>query len=383
MTLLTTLLKELRHHAVQAALAVLGLAVAVALLTAVRMTSAAAERETRRVMRDLGFNLRIVARETEPDRFWRLGYSEFTLPESSVQRLAAQHGVFLTFNHLTPTLERPFPAAGGEALLTGLGPSVIGPGEKKQPMGFVIPSGQLFLGATVAQRLGADRGGTVTLSNRVFTVARVLTESGTPDDIRIFAALSDAQALLGLPGRISEIQAVDCLCLTSEQDVLAHLRTALAEALPEARVIQVRHLADARARQRQMAERYAAFSVPLAVGAAALWIGALMMLNVRERRAEIGLWRALGRSSWAIAALFLGRAALLGVFGALAGAVIGTGMAMAWGPKLFPVTAGALAPDPQLILWTLLGTPLVAAAAALTPALLAVAQDPAETLRTD
>ncbi|MBN8249815.1 MAG: hypothetical protein J0L84_20530 [Verrucomicrobia bacterium] len=383
MILVATLLKELRHHAVDAALAVLGLAVAVALLTAVRVTSTAAERETRRVMRDLGFNLRIVARETDPGRLWRQGYSEFTLPESAVHRLAAQHGIFLTFNHLTPTLERPYPVDGAEALLTGLGASVIGPGEKKQPMGFVIPSGKLFLGATIARRLNVERGGTLTLSNQVFTVDRVLTESGTPEDIRIFAALADAQKLLGLPGRISEIQAVDCLCLTSDQDALTHIRKALDQALPEAQVLQVRHLADARARQRQMAERYAAFSVPLAVGAAALWTGALMMLNVRERRAEIGLWRALGRSSGTIAALFLGRAALLGLVGALVGALVGTGMALRWGPQLFPVTAGALAPDTRLLLWTLLGTPLVAAAAALPPALMAVAQDPAETLRAD
>lgn len=383
MNLLATLLKELRHHAVQAALAILGLAVAVALLTAVRMTSSAAERETRRVMRDLGFNLRIVARETDPGRLWRQGYSDFTLPESAVQRLAAQHGIFLTFNHLTPMLERAYSVAGAEALITGLGASVIGPGEKKQPMGFVIPPGRLHLGASVARRLNVERGGTVTLSNQVFTVDRVLTESGTPEDIRIFAALADAQNLLGLPGRISEIQAVDCLCLTSDQDALTHLRKALAQALPEAQVLQVRHLADARARQRQMAERYAAFSVPLAVGAAALWTGALMMLNVRERRAEIGLWRALGRGSGAIAGLFVGRAALLGLAGALAGTVLGTGMALRWGPKLFPVTAGSLAPDSGWFLWTLLGTPLVAAAAALPPALIAVAQDPADTLRAD
>lgn len=383
MPLLPTILRELRHHAFLTVLAVAGLTVAVALLTAVRLTSAAAERETRRVMRDLGFNLRIVARDTDPDRFWKLGYSDLTLPASTVEKLAAQHGIFVTFNHLTPTLERRFPIQGHEALLTGLGPAVVGPGEKKQPMGFVIAPGHLYLGALLARSLDVQRGGTVTLAGRSFTVDRVLAESGTDDDIRLFTALSDAQSLLSLPGQISEIKAVDCLCLTADQDPLSQLRKVLAEVLPEARVLQVRHLADARARQRQMSERYSAFAVPAALGAAALWIGLFMALNVRERRSEIGLWRALGRSSATIAALFLGRAMILGVMGAVAGFAAGTAMALHWGPKIFPVTAGALAPDYSLLGWALLLTPALAAVAAFLPAMMAVAQDPADSLRAD
>lgn len=383
MPLLPTILRELRHHAFLTVLAVAGLTVAVALLTAVRLTSAAAERETRRVMRDLGFNLRIVARDTDPDRFWKLGYSDLTLPASTVEKLAAQHGIFVTFNHLTPTLERRFPIQGHEALLTGLGPAVVGPGEKKQPMGFVIAPGHLYLGALLARSLDVRRGGTVTLSGRSYTVDRVLAESGTDDDIRLFTALSDAQSLLSLPGQISEIKAVDCLCLTADQDPLSQLRKVLAEVLPEARVLQVRHLADARARQRQMSERYSAFAVPAALGAAALWIGLFMALNVRERRSEIGLWRALGRSSATIAALFLGRAMILGVMGAVAGFAAGTAMALHWGPKIFPVTAGALAPDYSLLGWALLLTPALAAVAAFLPAMMAVAQDPADSLRAD
>ena len=383
MPLVPTIVRELRHHGVQTALAIAGLSVAVALLTAIRLSSSAAERETRRVMRDLGFNLRIVARETDPDRFWRLGYSDLTLPASAVDRLAAQHGVFVTFNHLTPTLERRFPVNGREVLLTGIGPSIIGPGEKKQPMGFVIPSGHLFIGASIARSLGTQRGGSLTLGNRSFTVDRVLAESGTDDDIRIFSSLPDAQELLSLPDRIGEIKAVDCLCLTADQDPLGQLRKALESVLPEAQVIQVRHLADARARQRQMAERYAAFAVPAAIGSGALWIGLLMALNVRERRAEIGLWRALGRGSAVIAALFLGRAAILGLLGAAVGSLVGSGLAFIVAPRIFPVTAGALAPDFNLAAWTLLLTPIVAAAAAFLPAMMAVAQDPADSLRSD
>ena len=105
MSLADLILRELRHHWANALLVTLGLVIAVALLVAVKMTTAAAERETRRVMRDLGFNLRIIPRATDMDHFWTHGFSDQTMPEEAVRRLAASHGVFLSFNHLTPALE--------------------------------------------------------------------------------------------------------------------------------------------------------------------------------------------------------------------------------------------------------------------------------------
>jgi len=375
--------KELRHHRVNALLSVGGLAMAVALLTVVRMTTAAAERETRRVMRDLGFNLRIIPRDTDMDFFWAQGHADKTMPAATVKKLAAQHGLFLTFNHLTPALERRLAIAGKPTLITGIGPSIVGPGEAKQPMGFVIPRGKVFLGSEVAARLGAKTGSEITLEGRPFSVARVLAESGTEEDIRVFTSLEDAQALLGLPDQINEIKAIDCLCLTADQDPLTQLRKVLEQALPEGRVLQLRSLADARAKQRQMTERYAAFAVPAALLGGAVWVGVLAVLNVRERRAEIGLWRALGRGSGSLAALFLGKAMLLGLLGAAAGYAAGTGLALRVGPEIFQVTARALAPDFKLLLWATIGTPLFAALASFLPAMMAVAQDPADSLRAD
>ncbi len=383
MSLAALLLRELRHHWVNAVLTAVGLTVAVALLTVVRLTGTAAQRETTRVMRDLGFNLRIVPQTTDLEFFWANGHSDQTLPESDVTRLAEAAGTFVSFNHLTPSLERRYPVEGREVLLTGLGKTVVGPGQAKTPMGFQIAPGTVYLGHAVATRLGVRRGGTVPLGGRPFTVERVLAEAGTDEDIRVYCALEDAQSLLGLPGRITEIKAIDCLCLTADENPLEQLRAALETALPGARVLQLRTLADARARQRQMAERVAAFAQPAVVGVGAIWVGILAALNVRARFAEIGLWRALGKSSGRIAALVLGRAVLLGVAGAATGFALGTVVGLRFGSRLFPVTAKALAADPSLLGWALLWTPLLAAVAAFLPAALAVAHDPARALRAD
>lgn len=378
---LRLILKEIWHHRWNSLWTAAALTAAVALLVAVRLTSEAAERETRRVMRDLGFNLRIIPAATDTAFLWAKGYSDVTMPEEFVRRLASQKGVFLTFNHLTATLRQRYPLSRGEVILEGVSPSITDDGKK--PMGFSIPKGQVYLGHSAASLLQVKRGDSVRLADLSLKVERILSEAGNDDDIRVYGHLGDIQSVLNLPGRINEIQAVDCLCLTSDQDPLGQLRTTLGKLLPETQVLHVRTLADARARQRQMAERYAAFSIPLALGIAALWVGALAILNVRQRRSEIGLWRALGHGSARLSCLFLGKAVLLGFAAGLLGASAGTALALAIGPSIFHVTASALAWNPALLGWAACLTPVFAAFASFIPAMIALNQDPVETLRAD
>jgi putative ABC transport system permease protein len=377
------ILREMRHSWLNTCLSLVALIATVALLVGVHLLTAAAEREARRVSRDLGFNLRIVPINTDPDRFFLEGYSDQTLPEEAVRQLASAAGTFLTFNHLTPALERRIRLQERDCLLTGLGHAVTGPGDKKQPMGFHIPLGQAHVGFLLARHFNLKNGSSLRVLNRDLVVEKVLLEAGTDEDLRLYTSLADAQAILELPGRISEIKAIDCLCLTADQDPLTQIRAALKKVLPEARVLQMRTLADARAKQRQSSENVTAFAVPMTLLAAALWVGTLSILNVRQRRSEIGLWRALGSDSGSIATLFLGKAALLGLIGGTVGYFVGTTVALQFGPHLFPVTAASLQANFQLFPKALLLTSAFAALAAFLPAMIAVAQDPAGTLRAD
>ena len=169
---------EFRHHWVNATLGTVGLIIAVALLVAIRMTTSAAERETRRVMRDMGFNLRIIPRDTDMNHFWTYGIPDKTMSEDAVQTLAAQHGTFLSFNHLTPALEGRIDIGGQPALLTGLGDTIVEPGGGKKPMGFRIKPGQVFIGRAIADRLNVKPGDTIQLADGQLKVQRVLGESG-------------------------------------------------------------------------------------------------------------------------------------------------------------------------------------------------------------
>ena len=381
MSTLRLILKELLHRKLNALFSALVIIIAVALFVAFFTTAEASRRETVRVTRDIGFNLRIIPKSTDMDQFWANGFSDQTMAEDAIKRFASYEKVFVSYNHLVASLQQKFSLQGKEVILTGLAPTVTAPGQKKQPMGFEIKPSTVQLGFVVAQRLGLKKGGTLELVGQKFTVDRCLVESGTDDDIRVFGRLADVQAILNLPGRINEIKAIDCLCLTADQDPLKILREELAKALPEAKVIQLRAIADARAKQRQMIENHAAFvSTFLLVGCAA-WICVLAIMNVRERKTEIGVLRALGHGSGKIAALFLGKAICIGVIGAALGYVLGSALALKFGPEIFKVTAKAIQAEPKLLVWALIAAPAFAALSSFVPAMLAVTQDPAATLR--
>ena len=186
-----------------------------------------------------------------------------------------------------------------------------------------------------------------------------------------------------MTGRINEIKALQCMCIGNydQMESLDQLRAQLKDVLPDAKVILMQSIATARQEQRIMAERYFSYIFPLLLFAVMAWIGILAFLNVRERRHEIGIMRAVGYGSGKIALLFLGKAVVLGFTGAAIGFFLGTALSVKFGPQIFKITAASVNPQIELLIWSLLVSPLVCAAAVITPTMLGVYQDPAVTLR--
>ncbi len=360
-------------------LSLLAILTAVALFVSFFTTAEASKRETTRLMRNMGFNLRILPKETDMDKFWATGVSAHTMPEDYVYRFAEKKG--LSYAHLTATLQKRETWKGVEVILTGISPEVSPPDKKHSPMIFTIQPGTLYIGHEVAKSLDVKADDTVELFGTSFTVARCLPEGGTSDDIRVYGHLPDIQKLLGMEGRINEIMALECLCRDPNVDSVATLREQLADVLPGAKVIQMRDKAKAREQQRLMVEHYVALILPFVVVVCAIWIGALAMLNTRERQTEIGILRALGYGSGGIAGLFLGRAVVIGIIGAVLGFFVGTGIALYFGPDIFKVMAHTIQPMYVLLLWSVIVAPAFAAVSSFVPAMIAVTQDPAVTLR--
>jgi ABC-type lipoprotein release transport system permease subunit len=383
MSIWSDILREVGFRKLNALFSLLGLAVAVAVVLVSQLLAEADERETRRVTRDMGFNLRLIPAETDLGQFYRDGFSRQTMDVSMLDRLATQLTNNVSFNHLVGSLRREYTINGQNILLVGLSDTYVAPGQGKKPMGFEIKKGTIHIGSQVAFVQKKKKDDTMHIGVRRFAVANDPIETGTPDDITIFGRLEDVQLLLGLAQKINEIEAIDCLCLTADQDPLAILRKEIGGILPEVQVVQQRTLADARAKQRQTREKVNQFVLPSVLVASAVWMGLLAVVNVRDRRQEIGILRALGKGGGRIAALFLGKAVLVGLVAALIGAALGTWAVLEFGPSLFPVTKKAIQVNWPLAVQLIVATPVFAAMASFIPAMLAVSHDPAETLRED
>ncbi len=375
------ILRELWHRPGSGLLSLAAVTAAVAVCVALTMNEQANQRETRRLMRDIGFNLRIIPKDADLDAFYLNGYADTTMPEASVARMAELDA--MSYNHLLATLERKIEIDGGDVLLLGLSEEKAPPGRKKPPMQQGIAPETLHVGYQVAQRLGLTKGDRLMIGGREFEVARTMPQMGTLDDIRVMGNLGDVQQILGLPGQINEIKAIDCLCLTPDQDPQARIQEELAETLPEGRVVMLSKIAEARARQRRVSEQHAALIIAIVGGTAAIWVAALAIINVRQRFAEIGVLKALGYGSARVAALILGRAVAIGIVAAGLGFAAGTWAALEYGRPVFEVTSKSFQIDWKLCGWAVLIAPLFAAMASLIPTAMAAVQDPADAFRSE
>lgn len=379
MLIIRMILKEIWHRKVNFLLAVLAVTTAVAFLVAFFTASKASERETARLMLSMGYNLHVIAGDADVGVFLLTGLADQTMPEAYVGKLAAQNSI--SYNHLLATLEGKMKWRGVDVILTGLAPEVCPPGQQKQAIIFSVEPGTAYVGHHVATALALQKGGTVDVNGKSLRVERCLAETGGLDDMRIQCSLRDAQEILGLPGRITQIKAVDCLCF-AKGDPVTTLRKEIGSILPETQVLQVKSLANARAKQRQMIRNIFAVMLPFVIGACGVWIGVLAIMNVRDRRPEIGLLRALGYGTIRVMLLFLGKALLVGLLGAAAGFLLGTELGLRFGPRVFEITAQAmLRPESSLFVLAGILAPLFAMVASLVPTVIAVTYDPATTLR--
>ena len=374
------ILREILHRKTNFLLSVLAVTVAVALFISFFTAGVASERETARLMLQMGYNLHIVPEGTDRSEFLLTGLTDRTMPQQYLEKLATPSA--FSYNHLLGTLQRRISWQGLELVLTGLAPEVCPPGQKQPPMVEPIPQGTAYVGYIIADRLKLKAGQIIEIAGKQLKIVRCLFEQGGVDDICIQCHLKDAQEILKLPGRISEIQAVDCLCFVDTNDPVSILRKEVASILPDVQVVQARPIAMARTKQRQMIQGVFAVIVPFVVIACGIWIGILAAINVRDRYQEIGIMLALGYGSGKITALFLGKAVIVGLIGAFVGFLAGTYLALHFGPDIFKMTAKmVIKPHLSLLAWSLIFAPLFAAVSSFIPAMIAAAYDPAVALR--
>jgi ABC-type antimicrobial peptide transport system permease subunit len=398
---------EMTHRKLSTWLAVLAIAVAVAssvgAVTLIRAHEhktarrvAELDDEIRKITKNMGFNVIVLPKDQNLADFHASDFAEKTMPFEFVKRLADSPDI-VTVNHLRPALVRKmeWPERKRQILLMGV--SGVVPfshrRDDRKPLSEPVPPGTIHVGHLLAAELQLSEGDAVTLAGHSLKIGTVYPQRGSKDDITVWIDLPAAQEILSLPGRINMIQALECNC--ASVDRLAEIQQEISRLLGgEVQVIELATTAIARAKAREEVkaagrssvarlERLASVFLPLVVGAAGLMVGLLSLANVRERRAEIGILRAIGTRSRQIFGLFLTKGLLLGVWGAWIGYLCG--YVAAAGLERLSLPEDRLDSmelfQPGLLLWVSLMAPLLAVVASWIPAVLAARQDPAVVLR--
>ena len=179
--------KEILYNKLNFFLTLLAISLAVAFFISFFTANEASKRETIRLTRDMGFNLRIIPKETDMNNFWTRGYSEFTIPEEYINRFWDFKD--FSFAHLTATLHRMITWHGKKVVLTGIAPEIEPSGKKKTPMIFTIEPGTVYIGYELAKNMNLKQGDRIEILGRNLTVAKTLSETGSTDDIRIYGTL--------------------------------------------------------------------------------------------------------------------------------------------------------------------------------------------------
>ncbi len=235
----------------------------------------------------------------------------------------------------------------------------------------------VLLGSRAATRLGLRPGATVPLGGERFRVAGVLGPTGTQEDDLLYLDLATAQRVWQRPGEISLVE-VSAYCSTCP---IEKINAEISAAIPNARVSALLKAVESR---RLLIDQFRLFSAVLS--GLMILVGCLIVLSstlagVRDRRGEIGIFRAIGYRRTHIFTIILVENLALALVGGLVGVLLAT---LAAGP-LAQAVAGvsqALLPSPVTLMLALGASVGVVLVASIYPAWQASRLSPSLAMRT-
>ena len=359
--------------------------------------------DTRKSMLKLGFNLVILPEEQNMADWYSDDYSTKYMPDSYADKLAGSNIIYI--RHILPSLQEKitWPEQNRTVILVGTRGEVpnlhLSP---KKPMVQPVPAGTIIFGYELHKSLNIKVNDKIKLMGKTFTVKDCYTERGSKDDITAWISLGDAQKLLKKEGLINAILALKCLCANSD---LATIRKEVEEILPGTRVIEQGSKVIAREEARTQVSKEAKMTlqkekegmenisrerkklvsilIPVIIFACALWVAFMGFINVRSRREEIGILRAVGVSSKAIFMLFTFKHFLIGIIGGVIGLIISGVLTLSFTASTPSIQEKLFSSSliSELAFVSIVGATLLTIAAGWIPSMIASGQDPAEVLR--
>ncbi len=214
-------------------------------------------------------------------------------------------------------------------------------------------SQDVLVGETLATRLGTKTGDTLNISGRSLHVTGILSTGGAEDN-EIVGPLNLAQEIIGKPGAVRRVYVS---ALTKPEDAFGRrdpksmsgavydrwyctpypqaIALQLTEAMSHSHAEQIRQVSQNEGAVLTRIEGLIFLITLAALFASALAVSAAMATAIFERRAEVGLMKALGAGKFAVAAVFFAEAALLALFGGVIGFGVGSVLAHQIGHSIF------------------------------------------------
>ncbi len=193
---------------------------------------------------------------------------------------------------------------------------------------------QSLIGRNVAQQLGLAPGGQIELDYlgraAKLNVAGVVDAGGAADS-QVFVNLPVAQKLAGLEGQIQLVQ----LSVSGTAASIGGYTAKLANSLPRYDVRPIRQVTEAEGNLLSRTRLLIVSMVVLILVLTALCVLATMAALAMERRADVGLMKALGGTITRIVGLFLAELGVLGAAGGLIGCLAGVVLAQWMGHRVF------------------------------------------------
>lgn len=224
-----------------------------------------------------------------------------------------------------------------------------------------------------------------------------IVSTGDAGDDAIFVPLSIAQRVSGHPGQFRRLfvsaltKPDDALSMqdpstmtAAEHDrwycspYISSISSQIKQALPGTEVRAIRRVAESEGQILTRVSTLLWIVTLAALIAAALAVAATSATTVLERRAEVGIMKAIGATNGIVIWLFLAEQLMLAIIGGVVGYAVGTGLAWSFGESVFGSPA---APRPVLLPVIVGIAATVAIVGSMIPLRRAARFDPAPILR--
>ena len=406
MTISKLVLIELWKRKSQLISGLLAITLGIAVIVAIQSVSVVSEQNVARNLDNLGANILVLPQAASIDDYYTSDIDAPTLPMDYVERILTS--TIAGVDNMSPKLTRRVKVGNQSVVLTGILPkSEIASKPLWQSSGLMgaqlkttcVPSqsanqshgmedkklqrkaidtlysDDCLAGFQVAKRLKLTPNGRISIMGKEFKVVKILSETGTVDDDRIFANLKDVQVLLKLENQVSAIEIMGC-CNAISEGLLGQLRNIL----PDTRVTTIGQIVSTQIETNQLMKKITLVMLIIIFFVGGISIGNYIWANVNERKREIGILRMMGAERSTIYKMFLLKALILGVAGGILGYLAGTFAGVVLGPYLAGIV---VKPVYIYLVWSIILSVAIALAGSLFPTYLAAKFDPHSNLQED